>query len=322
MKATAAYQDMDYETAARYYIAFLRARPGDASALYNLSCCYGLLGSETFAADALLLAYKAGFEDLGHIDRDPDFDKVRDLSYFSATRDTIESLAKAKAKAEGKVGSYPIGTWLPYRLYYPDGYDPSQFYTLLVGLHGFGDTALNYGYMHRVFKDRPVVFLVPEAPYQLTSMKTPGYSWSPMVDEEDPLQEDSFLKLEEALLNLVAKVKEDIWVDKAWLFGFSQGCAFSYMVGLRNPEVFDGILAFGGWLDDRVLTDEVLEAANNTRVFIGHGTSDTVIDHKSADEALARLEQLHFPVRLYNYEGSHRIDKEALLEGLTWLEGK
>ncbi len=72
-KALAAYSQKRYEDAARIYIDLLRKSPGDNGALYNLACCYGLLGAPEQAAAFVEAAYRAGFHQLGHIKGDKDF---------------------------------------------------------------------------------------------------------------------------------------------------------------------------------------------------------------------------------------------------------
>ncbi|MDP8231994.1 MAG: hypothetical protein P9L91_04920 [Candidatus Zophobacter franzmannii] len=59
------------------------------------------------------------------------------------------------------------------------------------------------------------------------------------------------------------------------LFGFQQSCGLSYTTGIKNYDIVDGIICFGGWLDDRI-TEEQLENASNLKVYIAHGVNDNL----------------------------------------------
>jgi len=318
-EATAQYQAGDYEKAARFYIGHLWDKPSDSSALYNLSCCYGLLGKDELAAKTLMMAYKAGFEDIEHIRQDPDFDKVKQSKIFSAAMDSLSAWSAIKAKVEGKMEYYAISTYLPYRIYLPDGFDESAKYNLLIGLHGFGDQAVPFGRIHQVIKDKPFIYIVPEAPYILPGNERPGFSWTPMVDYSDPLQEKSFMGLNTAIRELCQKLEKDYQIDKTFLMGFSQGCFMTYNIGLANPDLFDGLLAFGGWLSPEVIGESTIKKACKVKVFIAHGTTDRVIEFTSAEKSLQILKENNYQVELFSFEDGHRIDRKALLSGLTWL---
>ncbi|MDD2331573.1 MAG: hypothetical protein PHI68_02845 [Candidatus Cloacimonetes bacterium] len=313
------YQAAEFETAARYYIAIIKARPNDASTLYNLSCCYGLLGKESLAAQTLLMAYRAGFTDLDHIMGDPDFGKVKDGSVFSAALDSLATWNARKQKAEGKLEYYGLKTYLPYRIYFPENFQPGEFHSLLIGLHGYGDNALAFGGVSALLKDKPIIYVVPEAPYLLSIDDYKGFSWSPSLDYEDPLQEASFMGLREGIDSLVKDLKDKFWIDKTILFGFSQGCFMTYNIGLANPELYNGLLAFGGWLEPGIIGEKQLEKAKSTRVYIAHGKGDSIVKPESATQALKILQDMDYDVQLESFEDGHRIDKKVFMAGLDWL---
>ena len=52
-KARDAYQSGKYEESAKYYLALLRYDIHDAISIYNLACCYGLMGEEALATKYL-----------------------------------------------------------------------------------------------------------------------------------------------------------------------------------------------------------------------------------------------------------------------------
>ena len=63
------------------------------TALYNLACTYSLWGKIDLAIEKLRLAAKAGFDDVSHMETDPDLEPLHsDLRY----QDLIDSLKKKK----------------------------------------------------------------------------------------------------------------------------------------------------------------------------------------------------------------------------------
>ncbi len=319
-KATELYQKGDYENAARNYILHLRQKPNDILSLYNLACCYGLLGKEEPASRILLQAYKAGFEDVEHIRQDPDFKKITKTPAYIAALDSISVWAERKTKAAGKQEFYAINTNLPYRIHFPENYDPNTAYNLLIGLHGYGDNALAFGKLYQLLKDKPFIFVVPEAPYVMPGSNGVGYSWTPSMDEEDPLQRDSYLNLNYAISELCANLKATYLTNETYLLGFSQGCFMTYNIGLSHPELFDGLLAFGGWMEEEIIGKEQLQQARDVKVFIAHGTADKMVEYPAAEKALKLLKANGNKTRLYSFDEGHRINRDALLEGINWIQ--
>ena len=321
-RATEYYQKGEYENAAEYYILHLRQSPQDQSALYNLACCYGLLGRADLASRTLLMAYKAGFEDLEHINNDPDFNKVYEAEVFVAAIDSITVWAERKTKSEGKLEYYSIHTWLPYRIHFPANYDPDVACNLLIGLHGFGDNAVAFGGINRVLNGQQWIYVVPEAPFILPGSPGPGFSWTPLVDYLDPLQTKSYPALNTAIRELCLSLQQQYKIDKTYLIGFSQGCFMTDTIGLSNPDLFDGLLAFGGWLEQDIIGEQHLAEAKDVKVFIAHGLADKVIEYSSAEAALQLLMENGFKSRLHSFEGGHKVDRDALLEGIRWIQQK
>ncbi len=317
--ANNSYQSGDYELAAKYYIAFLKYKPGDANALYNLACCYGLLGKSDFASQRLMQSFKAGFEDLEHIAKDTDFDKVRKSKDFAAAMDSLNVWTAKKANPGYEQSFYSISTYLPYRIYLPQDYSEDGTYRLLVGLHGYGDSAAGFGALYPLLKDKSIIYVVPEAPYILEGSGNPGYSWTPSFDENDPIQMSSFEGLNEGITNLVREVRSTYNIDKTILFGFSQGCFETYNIGLGNQDLFDGIIAFGGWLMPEIIGDALDVEEPYIKVFIGHGTTDNVVEYSSAEDALKLLKSKDYNVKMSSFEGAHKIDRKTFMEGLNWV---
>jgi tetratricopeptide (TPR) repeat protein len=62
----------------------VEVRPQDPVIHYNLACTLSRMGDLTASIASLRSAIRLGYDDLGHIETDPDLDAVRDLPEFRA----------------------------------------------------------------------------------------------------------------------------------------------------------------------------------------------------------------------------------------------
>jgi len=314
-----AYGDEDWELAARFYLAYLQYNVSDGGNIYNLACCYGLMGEAELAAMYLDRAVDAGFTDIGHISWDPDFDPVRETDVFSETFDSIVEAAEVEEAKKGEMIYSLAPTFLPCRIMLPEDYDPEENYTLLIGLHGYGASPDSFIQLWERFDDPDFIYISPQAPYPFSVGNDIGYSWDTWhEDNEDFLPQVTTLT-EMYVSSLVKSMSEQFNIDSVYLMGFSQGCGYTYMAGIHHHEQFDGLICFGGWLDTDWITDENLEAATDLRVFIAHGTSDRMVEFESGTAARDLLLDKGYDVTFHEFDGAHRVPEEALQAAQAWM---
>ena len=75
-----------------------RIQPNDALTLYNLGCAYALDGQVDKALDMLEAAVKAGFYDVAHLEKDPDFDSLRANERYQRLVDDLKRKAPVEKK--------------------------------------------------------------------------------------------------------------------------------------------------------------------------------------------------------------------------------
>jgi len=315
--AQQAYEAKDYPAAAAEYLTLLRSNVEDNSSIYNLACCYGLMGKADFATLYLRRAVRAGFDDIGHILKDRDFDTVRADSSFTAL---LDSLVLVQTTREATLGEQywttaPIS--LPCRVHLPATYGTLSTYDLVIGLHGWGDTPESFMALGDCVND--VIFAAPQAPYAFDAGNNTGYSW--MVDDESVpdlgsrTTAQSVAYIADTTLQLCAAYR----VNRVYLMGFSQGCAMAYMAGISHPDLYNGLLCFGGWLNTNYLDKNTLRNGRTLSVFIAHGSQDGRVEPQKAREAKTMLEEYGYTVYLHSFEGGHKVDRDALYAGLEWL---
>ena len=65
-------------------LRLVELRPQDAVVHYNLCCTLARLGRTQDALAALRRAIELGYDDVGHLETDPDLDSLRDLAEYRA----------------------------------------------------------------------------------------------------------------------------------------------------------------------------------------------------------------------------------------------
>ena len=317
-KAYEAYNSGLYLDAARAYLALLELNITDASAIYNLACCYGVLGEGPLAASYLVRSVRAGFENIDHMQRDPDFNKVRGTPRFDGVVDSIAAAFEKRESAQENVGFLMTPSLLPYRIHFPAGYDAESSRTLVVGLHGFGSDPDNFSGLWEGFGEADFIFAAPQAPYPFAVGSAVGFSWRLHNAGEDD-KERSARAAERYVVELVNHLKNEHLIDAVFLLGFSQGGAHTYTVGIRHHEIFDGMISFGGWLEMEKLQQDEIERANHSRVFISHGSEDRVVDFEAGSQARSILSDAGYDVTFSSFEGGHRVPEEELRKVVEWL---
>lgn len=311
------YQDGDYAGAAAYYLHYLARDAANAGQIYNLACCYGLLGEAELASRYIERAYSAGFDDVGWIAEDPDFQAVRETAVFAATLDSLTRLQREERALQGRKILVSADTYLPVNVREPEDFDPAQPVDLIIALHGYGATPQSFCRIYDRFRNPDFVMACPRAPYPVSSSQ--GWSWMEMEPATE-MGGSMAAKSAEYVMACLDELDKAYDVDRVFLLGFSQGCGMTYITGLSNPEAFEGLICFGGWLDTDFLSPRTLQAASaGPRVFVAHGSEDGMVDTEAGLEACERLEELGYDLQSYIFDGGHEVPEEALLRVQEWM---
>jgi predicted peptidase len=178
---------------------------------------------------------------------------------------------------------------IPYRILFPQNFDPTKKYALILVLHGAGERGNNneaqlaYGpklFLNDTIRARyPAIVVFPQCPKD-------SY-WSNVKIETDASGKRTFHFLEggepttamRALLGLVAEFLEKPYVDKHHVYvgGLSMGGMGTFEILRRKPAVFAAAFAICG--GDNTLNAKVY--AKKVPIWIFHGAKDSVVpvDH-------------------------------------------
>ena len=104
------------------------------------------------------------------------------------------------------------------------------------------------------------------------------------------------------------------------LAGFSQGCAMTFMAGLRHAERLAGLMGLSGYLPLAALTAAERSDANaDVPVFQAHGNADGVIPIARATASRDALIALGHPVEWHAYPMAHSVCPQEIADINAWL---
>ena len=204
---------------------------------------------------------------------------------------------------------------------------PNPTATLII-LHGLGADGNDFVPIAQEFdlsSVGPVRFIFPSAPTRAVTING-GYvmrAWYDILGTDIARHEDDAgLRASQALVDkLIAKERaRGIPAARIVLAGFSQGCAMTFMAGLRHPERLAGLLGMSGYLPLAALSAAERHSANaDVPIFQAHGTADTVIPIDRAIASRDALMALGHPVEWHAYPMAHSVCPQQIVDMNAWL---
>ncbi len=322
-EAAKALRQEKYKDAARYHLLILRHRFDDAETIYSLARCYGLLGEPELAAKYLVRAVNAGFTDLELLKRDGDFRSVRGKPAF----DSAEKAISEWGRYLGRAAYFKCSKMTKCRILLPERLDRESGVPLLIALHGNGGNAESMAQIWKSFRDPEFILAAPEGAYPVrypAGSRQDQYSWEIRVQDEELWKEADPL-IEESIVEIARRICTLHKISDVYLLGFSQGAAYAYVTGIKHPDIFRGILCFGGALPQRdkpysLLSDQHIKLGKNLRVFISHGKADPLAPFNRALEAKELLQSRGYKVTWSEFDGGHELPASVLREAAEWIK--
>ncbi len=317
-----AYAAGDFERAAQFYHLVLRRNGGDSDTLYNLACCYGLLGEAELAGSYLQIAVDNGFENAHSLQNDPDFSLQRGNEGFSTLVAGLVAQIEERQAAQGRLLQFPAETFHRARVVYPDDYDPAASYRLVVGLHGFGSNPESFLVLRDRFSSPDFIYICPQGPYAFASSGAVGYSWGGWTNGMG-LPVESFANSQAYLDEVIGTMRRTHNINSVYLLGFSQGAMMSALEGLSSPELVDGAILFGGSLWDFLIGRGLLEDhPDGLRWFIAHGNQDTTVPFTEGQALRDVLLAAGHDVTWHEFEGAHAVPEDVVKLAEEWMHAE
>ncbi|MBS1682847.1 MAG: prolyl oligopeptidase family serine peptidase [Bacteroidetes bacterium] len=221
------------------------------------------------------------------------------------------------------------GTTLPYRILYPENYDKTKKYPLILFLHGAGERGNNnekqLTHGKKLFltdqarKNFPCIVIFPQCPEE-------SYWSSVNVDRTKvPLGLDfdytrSIMPPLKAAIELVKTITDKEGVDKKRIYvtGLSMGGMGTFEAVYRYPKLFAAALPICGGGDAKRYDKRVKKIP----FWVFHGGADKTVDVNCSREMVEKLKTIGAKVRYSEYPGvGHNSWNNTFAEPdfLSWM---
>ena len=183
-------------------------------------------------------------------------------------------------------------------IYVPHGVDPAQTLPFAVMMHGGGGNSMRMDFTLPLAEEYGVVLLLPQSRKGV---------WDAVVG---PFGADvTFLD------GALAQVFSGCAIDPArvTLGGLSDGATYALALGLLNGDLFTQLVAFSpGFLKQ-------VDRTGKPRVFVSHGTRDTVFPIYKGREIVRQLRDEGYDVTYREFDGGHEVPDTIASEAFAWL---
>jgi len=207
--------------------------------------------------------------------------------------------------------------------------NPSASIIILHGLGADGNDFVPVAHELDLASVGPVRFVFPHGPMRPVTING-GYvmrAWYDILGAElgpgsAKREDEAGLRASQALVDgLIAKERaRGVNAERIVLAGFSQGCAMTFMAGLRHPERLAGLLGMSGYLPLAGTLAAERSAANaGVPVFQAHGRADPVIALDRAIASRDALLALGYPVEWHDYPMPHSVCPQEIADMNRWL---
>jgi len=183
-------------------------------------------------------------------------------------------------------------------IYVPHGVDPARALPFAVMMHGGGGNSMGMDFTLPLAEEYGVVMLLPQSRKGV---------WDAVVG---PFGADvTFLD------GALAQVFSGCAIDPArvTLGGLSDGATYALALGLLNGDLFTQLVAFSpGFLKQ-------VDRTGKPRVFVSHGTRDTVFPIYKGREIVRQLRDEGYDVTYREFDGGHEVPDTIASEAFAWL---
>ncbi|MBV1884724.1 MAG: carboxylesterase [Gammaproteobacteria bacterium] len=171
--------------------------------------------------------------------------------------------------------------------------------------------------------DLPLRFVFPHAPVRPVSINggAPTRAWFdidlPSLANEDHLNESV------AQLNQLIQREINLGIPsyQIVLAGFSQGGVIALQAGLLHDQPLAGIMALSTFLPSVESLKTTRHDSNRSiKIFMAHGTNDSMIPIAMAKAARSSLEEFQYPLEWNEYPMGHEVCPGEIKAISQWLQ--
>ena len=168
-----------------------------------------------------------------------------------------------------------------------------------------------------------VRFVFPSSPTRPVTVNG-GYVMPAWYDILGPGQPEDAAGLRESQRLIDALIDHEVArgvpASRIVLAGVSQGCAMTFMTGLRYGQRLAGLLGMSGYLPLAELTAAERNPANaDVPIFQAHGSADEMIPVARATWSRDALIALGYAVEWHTYPMAHSVCPQEIADMNRWL---
>ncbi|MCD9854501.1 dienelactone hydrolase family protein [Epilithonimonas sp. JDS] len=195
---------------------------------------------------------------------------------------------------------------------------------LVILMHGFGANEYDLLPLSQSFPENYII-VTPQAPFKIGSEH---YQWytnerSKEGNPEANIEElrSSIEKMQTLVKHLQSKYK--VSAQRTFIGGFSQGANMSYKLGLKFPDLMNGIAVMSGTIFNSLKTEHDKTKASATSFFIAHGDRDERIPFSEAENSKKWMDSHHYQSEFHVYKGmGHSISDEEIKDLVSFVQQK
>ena len=200
---------------------------------------------------------------------------------------------------------------LHFTLFAPLHYERNYSYPLVVWLHGPGDDERQLRRVMPLVSMKNYVAVGPRG--TCAHEDSPGFYWG---DDEISIDAAEYAVLE--AVDTVQK-KFNVARPKIFLAGFQCGGTTAFHVGLRNPNLFAGVLSLGGPFPVRHTPLRRLTQLRRLPLFIAQGRDSTAYPIERTCEELRLFHAAGMNITLRQYPCGDELTTQMLHDMDVWL---
>lgn len=188
-------------------------------------------------------------------------------------------------------------------LYVPPTYQDKQPAPLVVILHGAGGDASGGLKLLKHLADADGLILLAPASRQQT--------WDVIFGQYGP----DIALIDAALEQVFSRYAID--PQRIAVGGFSDGASYALSIGINNGNLFTHIIAFSpGFMAPT-------RQQGLPRIFISHGTQDTVLPiDRCSRKLVPQLQRAGYDVLYHEFTGPHTVPSPITQEAISWFTAK
>jgi phospholipase/carboxylesterase len=223
-----------------------------------------------------------------------------------------------------------VPTLQPTLLLLPKNFDSSKTYSVILALHGFGDSPESFAESLKSVADAGFVLAAVRPPYSFVvpadsvrAQAVMGFDWTFRYLGQQPVTERATQLSIDYVVTAARTLRQSLKVDKLYVLGFSQGGGIAYRLLGTHPEIADGFVSLGtslpaNWTPAAVSSGAGAPAVTLPKrpVYIGHGLADNPARAAAARDSLVAR---GYDVTYRTFDVGHLVPPAMLKDILEWI---